>query len=61
MEQGLNAQVVMIHRKDSDNKKEKENIKIYNFPGQSAKSICWFDLDHDWLEENIRTREPDFY
>ena len=51
----------MIRRKDSDNKKEKENIKIYNFPGQSAKSICWFDLDHDWLEENIRTREPDFY
>ena len=61
MEQGLYAQVVMIHRKDSDNKKEKEKTKKYNFQGKYARSILWFDLDHDWFEENLRTREPNFY
>ena len=37
--QGLYSQVVMIRRKDLDNKKEKENTKKYNFQGQSARSI----------------------
>ena len=31
----------------------------YYFQGQSAISICWFDLDNDWLEENVSTSEPD--
>ena len=61
IEQGLYAQVVMIHKKDSDNKNEKEKTKIYNFQGQSARSICWFDLDHEWLEETFKTSEPDLY
>ena len=61
MEQGLYAQVVMIFRKESEDKKEKENTKKYNFQGKSARSRRWFDLDYVWLEENFRTREPDFY
>ena len=56
MEQGLYAQVVMIRQKDSENKKEKENTKKYNFQGKSAGSRRWFDLDHEWLEENFMTR-----
>ena len=59
--QGLNAQVFMIRRKDLDHKKEKENTNKYNFQGQSARSILWFDLDHEWLEETFSTSEPDFY
>ena len=47
MEQGLYAQVVMIRRKESDNKKGIENIKKHNFQGQSARSGRWFDLDHE--------------
>ena len=58
-EKGLYAQVVMIRQKDSDNKKEKEKKK--NFQGKFTISICWFDIDHEWLEENFRTHEPDFY
>ena len=59
IEQILYAQMVMIRLKDSDNKKEMEKTKKYNFQRQSARSICSFDLDHEWLEENSRTREPD--
>ena len=33
----------------------------YHFQGQYAISKRWFDLDHEWLEENIFTRAPDFY
>ena len=61
MEQGLYSQVVMIHRRESDDKKEKEKTKKYTFQGQSARSRSWFDLDNEWLEENFRTREPYFY
>ena len=53
MEQGLYAQVVILRQKDLDDKKERENIKKYNFQIQSARSIFWFDLDHEWLEENL--------
>ena len=35
--------------------------KKYKFQGQSTRSINSFDLDHEWLEEIFRTREPDFY
>ena len=41
----------MIHRKDSDNKKEKEKTEKYNLQGKSARSIRWFDLNNEWLEE----------
>ena len=58
MEQILFAQVVMIHQKDYDNKKEKEKTKKYNFQRQSTRSICWFDIDHEWLEEKFSTSEP---
>ena len=61
MEQGLYAQVVMILQKDLDHKEEKEKTKRYTFQGHSARSIRWFNLDHAWLEENVDTREPDFY
>ena len=52
--------MVIVRQKYSDNKKEKEKENKYNFQGQSARSICWFDLDHLWLEEDFRTSEPDF-
>ena len=61
MEQGLYALVVIILRRESDDKKEKENTKKYNFKGQSERSRRWFDLDHEWLEEIFRTGEPYFY
>ena len=61
MGQGLYAQVFMIRQKDSDNKKEKLKTKKYNFQGQSSISIHWFDINHEWLEENFMTREPYFY
>ena len=61
LEQGLYAQVVMICRKQSYNKKGNEKTNKYNFPGQSAGSIRWFDLDHERLEENCSTHEPGFY
>ena len=61
MEQGLYAQVVMIRRRESDDKKEKEKTNKYNFQVQSARSRRCFDIVHEWLEVNFRTREPDFY
>ena len=51
----------MIRRKDPENKKEREKNKKYNFQGQLAESRRWFDLDHEWLEENFMSREPNFY
>ena len=35
--------------------------KKHKLQGQSARSMFWFDLDHEWLEENVSTRKPDFY
>ena len=37
MENGLCAQVVNIHRKESENKKEKDKTKKYNLQGKSAR------------------------
>ena len=51
----------MIHQKDYDNKNVKEKTTKYNLYGKSERSIRWFDLDHEWLEENISTREPYFF
>ena len=42
-------------------KKENKKTKKYNFHGQSVRSRRWFNIDDKWLEENFRTREPDFY
>ena len=61
MGHGLYAQVVMIRRRESDIKKEKEKTKKYNFQIQSARLWSWFDIYHEWLEENFRTRGLDFY
>ena len=36
LENGLYEQVVIIHIRESDNKKEKDKTKKYNFQGQSA-------------------------
>ena len=63
MEQGLYAQVFMLCQKYLN---ITEAIIIINeakfkFQGQSSRSYCWFGLDCDWIEENFRTREPDFY
>ena len=41
--------------------KGRENTKKYHFQGKSARSIRWFFLDHEWLEETFRTRKPYFY
>ena len=60
-EQGLYVKFVMIHRKEPENKKEKENTKKYNLQGQPSRSRSWFDINHEWLEENLMTREPYFY
>ena len=61
MKNGLYAQVVIIKQSESDNKKEKEKTKKYNFPGQSVILRRQFDLDHDWLKEKFMTREPYFF
>ena len=52
-EHRLYSQVVMIRQNGLDNKKEKDNTKKYKFQGQSTRSILWFNLNHEWLEENI--------
>ena len=51
----------MIHRRESDDKKEKYKTKVYNFQGKSARTKHWLDLDYEWLKENLMTHEPDFY
>ena len=51
----------MIRLRKSENKKKKEKTNKYNFQEQSARSIRWFDLDHEWLEENFWRRGPYFY
>ena len=60
MGQGLYAQVVVILRRESDDKRGKKTNKC-NFQGQSARSRRWCNLDHDWLEETFRKCVPDFY
>ena len=46
MYNGLYAQVVVIRRRESDDKKEKDKTKKYNFQGQSTRKKTCFDLDH---------------
>ena len=61
MENGLYAKVVMMRRKESDEKKEKEDTKKYNFQGKSARSRRCSNLDHERLKENLMTHETYFY
>ena len=57
---GLYEKVVMIRRKESENKKGNENTNKYNFQGKSSRSRHWLDLDHELLEENFMKRYPYF-
>ena len=52
LEQGLYAQVVMLIRKESDDKNEKDKTNKYKFQGQSARTKHWFDLNHERLKTN---------
>ena len=61
MEIKFYAQVVMIRRRESDDKNELYKTKIYSFQQKSARTKHWFDLDHECLKENFMTREPYFY
>ena len=63
MEQGLYAQVIMLHREGLNffATGKKKNEAQFKFQGQYAISQRWFDLDIDWIEVNFSTREPDFY
>ena len=40
--------------------KNKNGAKL-KFQRQSSISQRWFDLDFDWIEVSLRTREPCFY
>ena len=54
-EQGLYAQVVMLYWKDLNitEKNKNKNEYKFKFQGQSARSQRWFDLDIDYIEENL--------
>ena len=43
----------MIRRRESEDIKEKDKTKIYNFQGKSARKKHCFDLDHEWLKRNF--------
>ena len=63
MEQILYAQVFKLCRKDlkfvsADKNKSAAKFK---FQGQYVRSQLWFDLDLDWIDITVSTREPDFY
>ena len=38
-----------------------KNEAKFKFQGQSARSQLWFDLDLNWVDINLSTREPDLY
>ena len=61
LEQGLYAKIIMICRRNLYDIKEKDKTKIFNFQGKSARTKHWFDLDNEWLKENVITGETDFY
>ena len=61
LENGLYAQVNMIRRRESDDKKKKYKTNKYSFQGQSAITKHWFDLDHEWSKGNFIIRDPYFY
>ena len=63
IEQVLYAQVVMLRQKDMKITEEDENKneEKFKFQGQSARSQRWFNIDFDWIEENLSAREPDLH
>ena len=63
MEQVLYSQVVMLSQKDLNITEENKNKNEDNFKFQcqSERSQRWFDIDFDWIDENLSTREPDVY
>ena len=63
MEQGLYAQVIKFWRKGLkfDAADKNKNGSKFKFQGQSGRLKLWFDLDLDWIDINLSTREPDFY
>ena len=61
MKNGLYEKVVMIHRRESDDKDCKDKTNEYNFQGKSARAKHLFDLNHEQLKANFMTREPYFY
>ena len=61
LKNGLYSQVVMIRRRELDDKKVKDKTKKYNFQGKSERTNYSFDIYHEWSKENFMTREPDFY
>ena len=48
-EQGLHTQVDMIRQRQSDDKKETEKTKKYDYQGKSAISRHCLDLYHEWF------------
>ena len=63
MEQGLYAQVIMIHRKDLEIVAidQNKNEAKFKFHGQSKRSQRWFNIDLDWIEVNFSNYETGFY
>ena len=51
MENVLYTQVVMIHQRDSYDKKEKDKTKKYKYQGQSTRTKRWFNLDMSGLKK----------
>ena len=43
------------------NKNKDKNKDKFKFQVHSARSQRWFDIDFGCIEENISTRETDFY
>ena len=33
----------------------------YRFEGPSVTTKIWIELDHNWIENNFKTRKPEFY
>ena len=38
-----------------------ETTNKYNFQGKCVRSIRWFDIDYEWLEENVSTHKQNLY
>ena len=56
------AQVVIICRRDLEEKKEKKDkTKQCTFQGKLVRTKSSFDLDYEWLKDHFMTREQDFY
>ena len=59
-EQGLYGQVVMIHTRESDNKKKNIRHKNLTSKGnQQEQKLVW--SCYEWVKKNFMAREPDFY